>query len=321
MAPPSALQSALEPRGREATLLGELGAVLFVGGTVVFALVVAVLLVALVARKKSVEEQSGSHAAHSPVKRWAVGIAAGLTALCLVGLLIYEYALIRELTSKPPDDALRVRIVARQWWWEIEYLEPDGRVALRTANELHVPVGRPVAVTLESRDVIHSFWVPSLQGKVDVIPGRTNHVVFRADHAGTYRGQCAEFCGLQHANMAFYVMAEPPERFEAWLARQRRPALALDAPELRAGRDVFLNGPCVMCHTVRGTGAMASVAPDLTHLASRASLASGTLENTRGNLAAWIVDPQRTKPGTRMPATHLDRESLEALLGFLEALK
>lgn len=319
MAPSSDLQSALNPRGREADLIHELSTVLFVGGAVIFALVLVFLVVALGVRRRDAERPPRDRG-HGRGKIRAVVTAALASAAVLVALLIYEFGLTRSLVAHA-GDALPLRVVAHQWWWEVIYLDDSSQIVARTANEIHIPVGRPVAIELESRDVIHSFWVPNLQGKVDAIPGRTNRVVLSANEPGTYRGQCAEFCGLQHANMALYVVAEPPAQFHAWLEHQRSSAVA-PADELAVeGQRVFMNAPCALCHTVRGTLAMASAGPDLTHLASRESLASGVLANTRGNLAAWFMDPQHTKPGTHMPATHLDSASADALLHYLQTLK
>ena len=184
-----------------------------------------------------------------------------------------------------------------------------------------LPVGRPVIMTLKSSDVIHTFWLPSLHGKKDMIPGRTSLIRLRADRAGTYRGQCAEFCGMEHAMMAFLVTAEDNDRYEAWADAQRREASnVLDAQQSR-GRQVFMERSCVMCHTVQGIGANAVFGPDLTHVASRRTLASGVLPNNRQQLAAWITQPQKLKPGTNMPATALSQEELDSLLAFIDTLK
>jgi cytochrome c oxidase subunit 2 len=190
-----------------------------------------------------------------------------------------------------------------------------------TANEIHVPVGRPVSLELRAQDVIHSFWVPNLAGKKDLLPGYVQSAWFRADRAGTYRGQCAEFCGAQHAKMGLVVIADPPARYEAWASQSRKPASPpVDAVQ-RQGEVVFLSGSCAMCHTIAGTRAGSRTGPDLTHVGSRLTLAAGTLPNTPENLARWITDPQRVKPGTRMPATQLPPRDLAALVMYLEALK
>jgi cytochrome c oxidase subunit 2 len=176
-------------------------------------------------------------------------------------------------------------------------------------------------VGLRTDDVIHSFWVPQLNRKVDMIPGQTNHVVLEADRAGVFRGQCAEFCGLQHAHMAFYVVAEPPAQFEAWLRRQEQPALQPANARLEQGQQVLLGSACVYCHAIQGTNASGRVGPDLTHLASRRSVAAGTLPLNRGTLAAWILDPQHVKPGNYMPATDLGGRDVQALIAYLMSLR
>jgi cytochrome c oxidase subunit 2 len=190
-----------------------------------------------------------------------------------------------------------------------------------TANEIHVPVGRPVVFEVTSRDVIHSFWAPNLNGKKDLIPGYQRSLWFKADTPGVYRGQCAEFCGHQHAKMAFFIVAEPPAQFAAWLDAQRKPAPQPTDSVAHRGLQVFLASPCVMCHAIQGTSAGATFGPNLTHLASRRTIAAGTLPNTRGNLAGWIVDPQRIKPGANMPPNGLHPQDLQALLTYLQGLK
>jgi cytochrome c oxidase subunit 2 len=190
-----------------------------------------------------------------------------------------------------------------------------------TANEIHIPVGKPVHIRLASRDVIHSFWVPDLHGKKDLIPGKDTDLWLRADRAGVYRGQCAEFCGWQHAHMALLVIAEPQDRFDAWLASQRQTPPPPSTPLGQRGRAVFESQACPLCHTVAGTQANGSAGPDLTHLASRRTIAAGTLPNTIGSLGGWIVDPQSTKPGNRMPAVTLHADDLQALLAYLETLR
>ncbi|HEV2706187.1 MAG TPA: c-type cytochrome, partial [Pyrinomonadaceae bacterium] len=207
------------------------------------------------------------------------------------------------------------------WWWEVEYDNRNPSLNVTTANEIHIPVGRPVFFRLTSNDVIHSFWVPNLHGKTDLIPGRETTTWLRADRAGTFRGQCAEFCGHQHAHMALTVVAEAPEQFQAWYDAQLKPAREPATPAEARGREVFLTSPCVMCHKIQGTDAGGNAGPDLTHLASRPTLAAGTLENTRGHLAGWVVDSQKIKPGNRMPPNNIEPDDLQALLDYLQSLK
>jgi cytochrome c oxidase subunit 2 len=215
---------------------------------------------------------------------------------------------------------VEIRVTAQQWWWAVDYLSSNPSQMMRTANELHIPVGRPVLVKLASRDVIHSFWVPRLSGKKDLIPGHETTIWIQADHEGIFRGQCAEFCGHQHAHMAFYVVAQSPSRYAEWLRAQREPANDPSDPFARRGQEVFLTGPCVMCHTVRGTQAGSRVGPDLTHVASRLSLAAGTLPNTPGHLAGWLADAQGIKPGNHMPTLAIPAGDLQALVAYVRTL-
>jgi cytochrome c oxidase subunit 2 len=178
-----------------------------------------------------------------------------------------------------------------------------------------------VHLKLEGDDVIHSFWVPSLAGKQDLIPGRVNELTIRAERAGIYRGQCAEFCGLQHAHMAFLVVAEPQDQFDRWVNAQRQPAATASGPEIESGRDTFLSKPCAACHTIRGTPASGTTGPDLTHVGGRKTIAAGLFETTRGSLAAWIADPQTLKPGNNMPMVPLTSEELRALSAYMASLQ
>ncbi|WP_437206259.1 cytochrome c oxidase subunit II [Planctomicrobium sp. SH664] len=225
----------------------------------------------------------------------------------------------------PDDGALFVTVVGRQWWWEFQYQHYNGQtVKFTTANELHIPVsenGRPhhVYLSLKSADVCHSFWVPRLAGKTDLIPGRVNTMWFEATEPGTYLGQCAEYCGTQHAGMLLRVIAEPVEQFERWLAREQQPA-ATDA-DTAAGRELFLSLSCVNCHAVQGTVARGMYAPNLTHLMSRETLASGVLPNSKENLRRWVHNPQEIKPGCLMPAFGLSEAQLDTLVNYLETLR
>jgi cytochrome c oxidase subunit II len=266
-----------------------------------------------------VEEPSDDRRERS--MRTTVIVATAATTIILFVFLILDLSVGRAITTNPGPEALQVRVTGHQWWWEIQYRDSLPQNWATTANEIHVPVGRPVVFELRSTDVIHSLWPPNLNGKRDLIPGNENSIWFQADSAGVYRGQCAEFCGHQHAKMAFLIVAEPPDSFSAWLVRQRDTAMTpTDSVALR-GQEVFLASSCVMCHAIGGTPAGSRIGPDLTHLASRRTIAAGTLPNTRGNLAGWIVNPQGIKPGVRMPSTRLDSDDLQALLTYLETLK
>jgi cytochrome c oxidase subunit II len=310
-------QSALDPRGPGASLLFELSLVMFIGGAVVFALVMTALAVALLVRGREARERPEQRRRTIRV----VGAATGGTLAAVTALLVYSVTVSRAIPYDEPAD-LEIEVVGHQWWWEITYVDRERPShGARTANEIHIPVGKRVAFHLKSFDVIHSFWVPNLHGKLDAIPGKQNRLVLRADEPGVFRGQCAEFCGLQHAKMAFFVVAEAEDEFERWLERERRSARPPADPLAERGQEVFLSGPCGMCHAIRGTTAMAAAGPDLTHIASRTSLASGVLDQNRGNMAGWILDPQHTKPGTRMPASALDADALDALLHYLGTLE
>ncbi len=249
-----------------------------------------------------------------------VGIAIGLTGITVFGILISSVLTGGALASMPRN-AMELEIVGHQWWWEVRYPAIPQSSTVVTANEIHIPVGRPVRLKLTSRDVIHSFWPPNLRGKIDLIPSRTNMTWMQADKPGIYHAPCAEYCGTQHAHMAAKVIAEDTATFQQWYAGQVAPAAEPSDDSRARGREIFLNSPCVVCHTVRGTIARGSVGPDLTHLASRKTIAAGNLVNTRGNLAGWIVDAQSTKPGVRMPPMSLSPQDLEPLLDYLESLK
>ncbi len=251
----------------------------------------------------------------------AVAVATGLTVVVLFVFLVLDISVGRAITTNPGNEAIQIRVTGHQWWWEVQYRDSLPQNWATTANEIHVPVGRPVVFELRSTDVIHSFWPPDLSGKRDQIPGDENSLWFQADTAGTYRGLCAEFCGHQHAKMAFLIIAEPVDSFAAWLVQQRDTAATPTNPVAKRGQDVFLRSSCVMCHAIAGTPAGSRIGPDLTHLAGRRTIASGTLPNNRGNLAGWILNPQSIKPGARMPATPLAGDDLQALLTYLETLK
>jgi cytochrome c oxidase subunit 2 len=306
-------QSALDPQGPAARALGGL----LQGFTLVLAgiwLVVLLVLAAALWRRPAVAQ--GQARRRSAI---AVGAACAGTVLVVSGLTLASYMTTLAI-SAPGEEPLVIRVRGLQWWWEVTYPDASGQ-ELVTANEIHIPVGRPVRIELSSADVIHSFWVPNLAGKQDMIPGRDNVLTIQAGAAGVHRGQCAEFCGLQHARMAFMVIAEPPEDFARWRAAQLADAAPPAGEEEALGRQVFEQTPCGACHTVRGTTARGTNGPDLTHLASRAYLAAGVLPMTRGALAAWIADPQTIKPGNNMPMVPLAAGELQAVSAWLAGLR
>lgn len=244
----------------------------------------------------------------------------GFTGIALFASLIWTVTVMAAINSPASKPALTIEVIGHQWWWEARYSPDDPAHAFSTANELHVPVGQPVQLKLTGADVIHSFWIPTLSGKTDTIPGRTNVAWIQADQPGVYRGQCTEYCGLQHAHMAAYVYADRPADFDAWRVKQMQPAADATGPLVDQGKAVF-QGHCSACHTIRGTPAGGALGPDLTHLMTRATLASGTVPNTPAGLSGWIADPQALKPGTLMPATYLSGPDLKSLRAYLETLQ
>jgi cytochrome c oxidase subunit 2 len=278
--------------------------------TAVFVLVLAA--VALAVRRGRAGGDRPSHRA----LQTGVGAAIAVTVVTLVVLLFDSVITGRAVASLHEDHPLSIQITGNQWWWNVVYQDPLPSQHFTTANEIHLPVGKPVALMLRADDVIHSFWAPNLDGKMDLIPGRLNTAWLRADRAGVFRGQCAEYCGLQHANMALTIVVEPPDAFERWRQAQIRPAAEPSTPEQVAGREIVERGPCALCHTVRGTTAGAVTGPDLTHVATRSTLAAGRLA-----MAQWIRDPQHVKPGNKMPAVPLDASQLRAVVAYMETLR
>jgi cytochrome c oxidase subunit II len=311
------VQSALNPAGPQAAAMANLTWWFFGVCAVVYALVLAATLWAVVRRRKPSDD-----APETTVRLgWIVGIATAVTVITLVVLTVSSVVAGRGLTSPSGPGAITVDVIGHQWWWEFQYRDVSANEWVNSPNELHVPVGIPVVLKAMSRDVIHSFWVPNLHGKRDLVPGMVTHTWIQADTPGVYRGQCAEFCGHQHAHMAFLVVAEPMEDFQRWLQRQREGAPQPRTDAEKRGHDVFMKGPCVMCHTIRGTSAASRFGPDLTHVAGRQTIGAGTLPTTRGHLAGWIVNSQSIKPGNRMPPNIMRGEDLQALLTYIETLK
>jgi cytochrome c oxidase subunit 2 len=317
-------QNALEPGGVQATRIFELWNLTLIVCSVVFAAILIALFWALLRTRRATEEtRPDLSSIERPERhsRRAVFAATVVSALLLCGLVVADVVTDRALSRLPVDNALHIELTGHQWWWEARYGPEYGLPGFALANELHVPVGRPVIVSLVAADVIHTFWAPNLHGKKDMIPGRDTTIEFRADNAGTYRGQCAEFCGYEHALMAFSVVAQPPAEYAAWAAHQGQPAPTPTGITAGRGQQVFLTGTCAKCHTIQGTGASGTLGPDLTHLASRQTIAAGTLANNRGNLAGWIVDPRMLKPAALMPPSRLPPDDLQALLVYLDTLR
>lgn len=260
--------------------------------------------------------------AHPPGGHRWIYLGLALTTLVLIALVIWTMDVLAEIDEPAGEPAFTIEVTGQQWWWEARYVDPDDPSrSFVTANELHIPVGEPVRITLASRDVIHSFWVPALAGKTDVIPGQTNETWLQADREGVYRGQCAEYCGLQHAHMALRIFADAPEAFQAWWDHQLEPADEVpEGSELLAVGERQFRLQCGACHAVRGTLAGGEAGPDLTHLMDRTTIASVTLPNTPGHLSGWIADPQHQKPGTTMPNPDLSGPELNAIRHYLETL-
>lgn len=295
-----------DPGGPIAERYAGLGWLMIGLGTAVFLFVVAFLVIGLF-REPSSRARLSENA-------WLVGGGIAFPLVILVLLLSFATGV---LAVGGGDHAVEIEVTGYQYWWEVRYPDDD----VTTANEFHIPTGVPVRLTLHSEDVIHSFWVPELVGKVDMVPGQTNHMTIEADRPGVYRGQCAEFCGVQHANMAIYVIAEEPDDYERWLSDMRAPAATPDGALAREGETVFETAPCGSCHTVRGTAADGERGPELTHFAQRRTIGAGAAPNTRGHLGGWIVDAQSIKPGSLMPPVPMSPEELRALLAYLEQLE
>ncbi len=313
--------SALSPGGPRAQQIADL-MLLFVGVSAgIYLIVIALLLWSLRRGRASSGPYSEEKAAPAEARaRLAIGGGIAVTVCVLLGLAIADFTVQRSL-SQHPADALRILITGHQYWWEIEYDDPEPTSRIRTANEFRIPVDRPVELVLTSRDVIHSFWLPSLSGKKDLIPGHTNTELVIAQKPGTYTGQCAEFCGLQHAQMRLSVTAVSAAEFENWKHHELAPAREPATDTERQGRDVFERSSCSLCHAIQGTLASATIGPDLSHIAARATLAAGTLPNDPASLSSWILAPQRIKPGAQMPATPLRPADLAALTTYLASLQ
>jgi cytochrome c oxidase subunit II len=305
----------LDPQGPAAESMADLWWLMLWLGVAVFVVFAVALSVGLFRPRPSDEDET-RRGSPGISDRWFTAGGLLFTAIVLV-VFVATIAGMRALPSTAPPEALVVEIVGHQWWWEVHY--PDEGIT--TANEVHIPVGRPVAVEVTAADVIHSFWVPRLGGKMDMLPDRTNTLVLEADEPGVHHSQCAEFCGLGHAEMALTVVAESEEDFASWVAA-RRGAAEQPADEIaQRGFAIFVSSDCADCHAVQGTTADSTTGPDLTHFASRRSIGAGVLSNTRENLADWITDPDAFKSGVKMPATDLSDEELDALLTYLEGLE
>ena len=321
----SGVTSILEPDSPPAREIRELGLLVLGICTAIFIVVQGLLVIAIVRGVRARKLADAAGETGEPVQlHGSVPIEVAWTVIPVIIVFVLTMVTIRtirdiDLTS-PPEGAMEVVVVGHQWWWEFRYPDPDGDPTREVvvANELHVPAGRPIWLRLESADVIHSFWVPRLAGKTDLIPGRTNNTWFEAERVGLYLGQCAEYCGTQHAHMLLRVYADDPEDFDSWLESQRAPAV-VDA-SVERGRRVFAEYACLNCHTIAGTSD-GMFGPNLTHLASRNTIGSGFIPFDRQNLKAWINDPQALKPGCNMPALKLDERELDDVVDYLMTLR
>ena len=310
-------QSVLDPRSEASRHIATLWWWMLAIAAVVFGGALALLTIGWLRRRTAGFPLLGSH------ERVANGLVVvfGIVIPLTVNVAVFVVAnFIVAQATDAPDPAttpLTVEVTGRQWFWEVRY-PASGAV---TANELHIPAGTRVNVVARSDDVIHSFWVPQLNRKIDMIPGRTNRVLLESDRVGRYRGQCAEFCGAQHAHMAFSVSVDPPRRFRRWLAQQARDRRPPTTAQQRRGERVVLEAGCASCHAIRGTAARGQVGPDLTHVAGRSTLAALTIPNTPTALAQWVRDPQHVKPGNRMPSLELTDREIAAVVAYLESLR
>jgi cytochrome c oxidase subunit II len=320
-------QSAVDPAGPQAGQVAGLWWLMFAVLGAIFVVVMALTLWALARRHRGIDQEplERTHTPGSETEHRLTRTVAGATIATVV--VLFTLIVVSVSTGKSigemaeRKDGIVVEVTGNQWWWYIRYLDDDPSRIVITANEMHIPVGRPVMIRGTSNDVIHSFWVPNLGGKRDLIPSRISTEWIQADRPGRFRGQCAEFCGMQHAHMAIWVIADEPGDFEKWKRRQLEPPIEPSDADRQRGREVFLTHACAMCHTITGTTANGQVAPDLTHLASRSTIAAGTLPNTKGNLGGWISDPQRVKPGNHMATVNIKAEDLQPLLDYLESLQ
>lgn len=306
------IQSVLDPHGPEARQIARITWFLVVGAGIILFLVTTLALFALLR-----PEQRGWIGSSGLI------IAGGLVFPIVTLAALLVYSLVAAGVRAPAgSDVLEIEVTGYRWWWEVNYLDSSGDVAFTSANEIRMPVGRPVLARVSTADVIHAFWIPNLAGKIDMIPGRINELPLQADAAGTFRGQCTEYCGGPHAWMAFYVVAEEPERYAQWFEGQRQPARVPQSPLLQRGQELFLSNGCGACHTVRGIEAEGRLGPDLTHVGSRLTIGAGMLTNSIDNLTTWIAHSQRVKPDNLMPSFDtLSKDDLQALAAYLESLK
>ena len=317
-------QSSLNPVGPAAAHIEHEFALIFWITMIVYALVIIALVIFIARRHHSLDTMPDPLPTSDESDRTARRSVAGamvITVLLLFVMMIGSFETSRALGSMNEENAMTIDVYGHQWWWEVQYPNNEAYKTVVTANEIHLPVGVPIRIHGTSRDMIHSFWAPNVHGKRDLMPGYDTEVMMQVDQPGRWRGQCAEYCGEQHAHMAFYMVAEEKQDFENWLSAQAQSSVVPASSQALHGQQVFLSHACVMCHTIRGTSAGSRVGPDLTHLASRETIAAGLLPNTTGNLGGWIINAQSIKPGCRMPPNQMSGSDLQDLLAYLETLK
>jgi cytochrome c oxidase subunit 2 len=312
-----ALHSSTQPLGVHAQHIDKLWQAMLWTCTVMYVLVLAFLVLAILRRNRAPgPDMREDRRLSVTLGVWIVLIVTGL-----FGLTVASFFTDRALVRAAAEPEVSLQVTAHQWWWEIEYLDADPSRQVRTANEIHLPVDAQVHIALASNDVIHSFWVPNLHGKQDLIPGRPAQIRLQPRQVGTFRGPCAEFCGVQHANMALEVVVESRADYDAWyekqLATARAPASQLES----RGQQVFMSAACNLCHAISGTDASATVAPDLSHVASRRMIAAGTLPNDKARMIDWLANPQHVKPGNRMPRVELSDADRDALVAYMVSLQ
>ena len=306
-------QSTLAPAGVAAERIAEIFWWMAAGGTVIWIAVVALTIYAVRTPAEAHNQRRTNY--------FIIGGGAVVPAIVLAVLLVYGLAPIPALLAPAPEGSLKIFVSGEQWWWRVRY-QPSGGEPVVLANEIRLPVGEPVEFRLESPDVIHSFWIPSLGGKIDMIPGRVTRLALTPTKTGVFRGSCAEYCGTAHALMSFYIVVHGKDDFARWLAHQQAPALGPSSPVAARGRELFLANGCGACHTIRGTPAKGLLGPDLTHVGGRVSLGAGALPNDAAALRRWIARTEHVKPGVFMPAFGmLPHEELQAMAIYLEGLK
>jgi cytochrome c oxidase subunit II len=317
-------QSTFGNAATEARQFNSLFVIFLIVCAIMYVAVIAFLIASIVRRRRAavantVEE--GRHHQSDPRMRtgligWGIVVGGGLVLLAIASFFAD-----RSMASAAANEKLSVTVTGNQWWWDVQYNAADSSKMVRTANEIHLPVGVPVHIYLKSNDVIHSFWVPSLAGKQDLIPGRDTDITIVPRQVGIFRGQCAEFCGAEHAKMALVVQVDSYPDFIKWWQHQLQPAPTPTTPLAKAGFQFFTSRNCSACHAISGTSASATFGPDLTHLASRRTIAAGAMPMGEGNLYGWVADPQSIKPGAKMPTIGLEPDQLHAVVAYLETLR